>query len=217
MDCIDIKYFNVNEIDDKSLDSYVEDLKLKGYIDRERLDKISDYKDILSKKQRVLSNVLLQKELKEKCKDIYFNKAGKPLLNDVYFSISHSKDLVVYVKDGKEIGIDVEHIDRNNETILDYAFSDCEVRYIKDSFKNDIIYGITKLWTIKESVYKASGVEEKIEPKDIKVDVDNLSEILFFGKTYNVLTEKIDDYYLTLASVNNYNDIKLINEREDKV
>ena len=123
--------------------------------------------------------------------------------------------LFIFVNNKKII--DVEHIDRNNETILDYAFSDCELRYIKDSFKNDIIYGITKLWTIKESVYKASGVEEKIEPKDIKVDVDNLSEILFFGKTYNVLTEKIDDYYLTLASVNNYNDIKLINEREDKV
>ena len=161
---------------------------------------------------------MIDNELKEKAKGIYYNKKNKPHINDnTYFSISHSDDLVVFTRDYNKIGIDIEYIDIKNYDILDYAFNKNEKEYINENFINNIKEGIIKLWTIKESIYKASGITFDVEPKDIVINIDDLSKISFYGEEYNIITNKIFNYYLSIASINKHNDIVLINEFSKEV
>ena len=66
-------------------------------------------------------------------------------------------------------------------------------------------------------MYKASGNTLNIIPKDISINTQNLNNVLFLGNNYNVITKKIDNYYLSIASIEKYDDIVLINELSKEV
>ena len=218
MSKIIVKYFDIREINDNDINEYLIKLKTNNNIDKSRIEKSLSYIPLKTRKQSILANVLIDNELKEKAKKIYYNDKNKPLLNDnIFFSISHSEDFVVFVKDTNNIGIDVEYIDIKNTIILDYAFTDEEKDYINKNYKDNIKEGIIKLWTIKESVYKASGNTLNILPKDISINTLDLKEIVFYDEKYNIITKKFDNYYLSISSKNKYDDLILINEFSKEV
>ena len=139
--------------------------------------------------------------------DIKFNKLKKPYLeNGPYFNISHSKDCVVFVKSEKPIGIDIEYVNEKNLNILNYAFSESEREYILNS-NDDLsqIERLTKLWTIKESLFKASGSEKYVEPKNI--EVSDKKKLEFLGEAYNIYSFKYLGSFVTVASIIQYDDI----------
>ena len=218
MSKIIVKYFDIREINDNDINEYLIKLKTNNNIDKSRIEKSLSYIPLKTRKQSILANVLIDNELKENAKKIYYNDKNKPLIdNNVFFSISHSEDFVVFVKDTNDIGIDVEYIDINNTIILDYAFTDEEKNYINKKYKDNIKEGIIKLWTIKESVYKASGNTLNVLPKDISINTFDLKETVFYNEKYNVITKKLDNYYLSISSKNKYDDLILINEFSKEV
>ena len=213
-----IKYFDIRDINDDDINLLINKLKSNNYISKERIKKSLSFIPLKTRMQSILANVLIDNELKEKAKDIYYNNRNKPLLNDnLFFSISHSEDFVLFVKDTNMIGIDIELIDKKIIDILDYAFTNEEKDYINKNYKDNINEGIIKLWTIKESVYKASGNTLDILPKDISINVMDFSNVVFLGDKYYIITKKIDNYYLSIASIVKYEDIILLNEFSKEV
>ncbi len=111
----------------------------------------------------VLGKLMLKRGLEELGMDndlekIRFNKNEKPILDDVFFNISHSADLVVcgLTRDG-EIGIDVEFEKEINLNDFVKSFTAKEWKHITEHafpLKKFFWY-----WVRKESIIKALGVK----------------------------------------------------------
>lgn len=85
---------------------------------------------------------------------VVLEKDGKPYLknNEIYFSISHSKNLICIGFDKSDIGVDIEIIkDRDYKRILRHY-------NLSDDVSKDEFY---KIWTIYEAEYK-SGIKEDL-------------------------------------------------------
>ena len=89
-----------------------------------------------------------------------YNKNGKPTINELSFSISHSKNVLVqaFTKQG-EIGIDVEYINSKRKylAVAKRYFHPDEYQYLQSLDKSTAISCFYNLWTAKEAVCKAKG------------------------------------------------------------
>lgn len=108
-----------------------------------------------TKKEKAYSTILKNKYVGE----YRVNESGKPISDNAYFNISHSKGVVVFVKDSLPIGIDIERIRPVEDNLIDYISSKEEREYIK----NDTNF--FEVWTSKESLTKniGTGIREKIK------------------------------------------------------
>lgn len=110
----------------------------------------------------LLGRVLLQVGLKSHYHidevQIMRSPDHKPYLKnqDLYFNISHSKELVVCAIAEFSIGIDVEYIDQKIN-YLDFQFQMTEREFDKIERSDDQIMDFFSYWTQKESVMKAHG------------------------------------------------------------
>lgn len=212
MNELTIKYSEINISNDKIY-------KLKKAIPQ-MFELTKDYKSDATRKQSLLSKYMIVNNLNCKEEDIYYNALKKPFVKNSYFNVSHSKNLIVFVKAKKEIGIDVELINDKHLNIINRAFTNKEINFIQDRI--DILDSIesrfTLLWTIKESLFKASGTEKYIEPKEIEVTFDDmtinsknviLNHIFFLDIDYNVYSFKYHDYIISVASIDKFEDIQL--------
>ena len=139
MSKIIVKYFDIRELSDNDVNGLLIKLKSNNNISEDRIEKSLSFIPIKTRYQSILANVLIDEELKEKAKCIYYNDRNKPLISDnLFFSISHSEDYVVFAKDISSIGIDIEYIDIKNNIILDYAFTSEEKDYINKTYNENI-------------------------------------------------------------------------------
>lgn len=111
-------------------------------------------------KENISSKELLTKVLEnEKVTnaEIVYNEHGKPYLknNELYFNISHDKNMTVLVTSDKEIGVDLEYL-TYKQSIVNKYFTTTEQEIIKKS-KNKV-YDFTKIWVMKESYVKMLGI-----------------------------------------------------------
>lgn len=204
------------ELEIKYLKNSISDIELE-YIKKhvpKRYDDSFKYKSQDDRNASLLAGILIYNNLGIDEKDIKYNKLKKPYTDGgPYFNISHSKDYIVFVKSKKKIGIDIELIDEKNTCIVDYVFNDNEKEYVENG--NDeysCIDRLTKLWTIKESVFKASGTEKRIEPRDIVVSDDK--QLKFLDEVYNIYTIKALNHFISVSGIDKYDNVKLV---EDKV
>ena len=204
------------ELEIKYLKNSISDIELE-YIKKhvpKRYDDSFKYKSQDDRNASLLAGILIYNNLGIDEKDIKYNKLKKPYIDcGPYFNISHSKDYIVFVKSENKIGIDIELIDDKNTCIADYVFNDSEKEYVENG--NDeysYVDRLTKLWTIKESVFKASGTEKRIEPRDIVVSDEK--KLNFLDEVYNIYTIKALNHFISVSSLNKYDNVKLV---EDKV
>lgn len=231
MSVLEIKYLE-NSV------SYVELDYIKKHIPKRYSASLS-YKSEESRNLTLLGGIMIYNNLHVDEDSIKYNKLKKPYIeNGPFFNVSHSKDMVVFVKSENKIGIDIEAIDKKNISIIDYAFSKDEKEYIingKDKYTD--AERLIKLWTIKESLFKASGSEKYIEPKNINAYGENnvitilenicfendkcvetnssainleLATIDFLDETYNVYSFKWLKYFVSVASIIRYDNINLV-------
>lgn len=115
-----------------------------------RLNKL---KSITQRKQ-FLSIQNLLKLLDIKNDDLFYDFNGKPkLFSGKFISISHSFDYCGVIVCKSKVGIDIEKFRPKILNISQKFVSSSELKLIKEySLQN-----ITKIWTIKEAVYKAFG------------------------------------------------------------
>jgi 4'-phosphopantetheinyl transferase len=116
---------------------------------------------------RALLRILIGRYLHKRPSEIKFSygRNGKPFLANkddlaVRFNLSHSKELVLYaVTQGREIGIDIEHISEQVETdpIAGRFFSSSEVAALRALPRGLQRRAFFTCWTRKEAYIKARG------------------------------------------------------------
>lgn len=174
---------------------------LLSYIDKERKDKSLSYLDVTKQYQSIGLGYLLKKYTPNA--EIKYNSNNKPYKEGVYFNGAHSNDYIVLAINDTEIGIDIEQVKPVKDNLIKRVFSQSDQSKIKDY---DSFF---KYWTIKEAIVKADGTGFTT------VDIQNIpcnEEInIYKDKTYHIKTIKYFDYYISLASLSNFD---LVLEKE---
>ena len=83
---------------------------------------------------------------------------GKPMLAEwpyIHFSLSHCREAAACVVSDKPVGIDIESIDHYDEAVAAQVMNSAELRKIHASPSPQMAF--TRLWTMKESLYKLTG------------------------------------------------------------
>tara|TARA_B100000768_G_C11226393_1_gene352987 strand:- start:359 stop:982 length:624 start_codon:yes stop_codon:yes gene_type:complete len=160
-----------------------------------RLNKL---KSITQRKQ-FLSIQNLLKLLNLKSGDLMYNSYGKPkLLNGQCISISHSFDYCGIVVSEFKIGVDIEKLRPKILNISKKFVSISELKLIKEcSVRN-----ITKVWTIKEAVFKAFGYPGIDFKKNIIIET--LNKEFDKGRVKVFKNEIIEHYNIEIIDFSQY-------------
>ncbi len=106
------------------------------------------------KKEFLIVRILL-KQMLGFAPEIVYENSGKPKLanSTLNISISHSSDLVVVFLSEKNIGIDVERLDRNIDKVAPRFLHSSEMDFVEKN-KNQQQLKII-LWSAKEAIFKS--------------------------------------------------------------
>lgn len=165
-------------------------------ISNERQKKIDVLKFEHKKKTSLFAELLIRyqitKDLNLSNSEVSFeyNQYGKPCIKrytDYNFSISHSKDYIVYVSDIHPIGIDIERIKNANIGLAKRFFTPKEYSHIVSS--NSLDDSFFKVWTIKEAYIKmlGMGLHKPLSSFDI------------FSLDCNIYNTTIEDYSISVC------------------
>lgn len=167
------------------------------------VDRVSKYKlsDDYNNSYIAWSNLYLI--LKEEynidisCIDILENEYGKPFINDIYFNLSHSNNIVTICISDEQCGIDVEMVNPKKDLslLMKKILSSNELN------QSDVFDYFIMKWTKIESYFKYNGtgiVYSKIND----VNIDSIF-------TYDILDSQNNKYYISVKSDDNI--VELIN------
>ncbi len=130
-------------------------------------------------------------------------KGGRPMIknNSVFFSISHSKDIVISAVDNENIGIDIEKTRPVNLRLIKKVCNGKEAEFVlgrKPVFSD---YTITKdeeiinrfflVWTAKEAYFKF-----------LSTGIDDFKSADYFSILKNIKTLDINGYIASVYSEN---------------
>ncbi len=149
------------------------------------------------KKESYVAYYLLNEMLKEynlSLKDLTY-KEDKPLLPNIYVSISHKDNYIACVISSNEVGIDIERVKPVPKEISNQFFTPEEQEYIENSNLN--LNSFFELYTIKECLSKIDGRGLKAFP-EINIIKDNK----VYLPEYKIKHEYIDKYILTIVTKN---------------
>ena len=133
--------------------------QLRG-LPSERQQRIHNMKQEKSRKQSMGVGLLLQKVLAlyhMEDSQVFAGERGKPMVDGLEFSLSHSGDLVICAVSDKPIGCDVEEIRKAPERVAERYFSFGEQEYLSRFFGEEYDRAFFRLWTMKESYVKMTG------------------------------------------------------------
>ena len=139
---------------------------------------------------------------------IRYDESGKPLINsDLNISISHSNLMAGIVFSGfNQTGIDIEEKESKIINIQNKFLNESEK--LKDEYQSDVDY-LTKIWTAKESIYKALGIKGISFSNDIiikNIKKNKGHGYYINGKEkykFDLMFFSIDNYILCYAQLNN--------------
>lgn len=164
------KYNISDDISPKELDI------LFDAMSNERQSEVMRIVNEKKRKSKIISDALCRKAVSEFCgipsAKIKFTKNvyGKPYAENlpVYFSVSHSADMVVCAVSDKEIGIDTEKIKMYNPKVSKKFAIEKELEYIH-SHEN----GFFEIWTLKEAYFKCIGTGLGADIKNVSFEIAN--------------------------------------------
>lgn len=131
---------------------------------------------------------------------------GKPVLcnySNYHFSLSHSKNFIVFISSKSPIGIDTEQLRTYNDKLAKRFFHNDEYIYL-ESLSNDIKNTeFTKIWTMKEAYVKltGTGLTTPLNSFSIFDTPDN-----YTFKDYN-----INNYITSICTTENNSSPEIIN------
>ena len=139
---------------------------------------------------------------------IRYDESGKPSINsDLNISVSHSNLMAAIVfSDHNKAGIDIEYKENKIINIQNKFLNKSEK--LTNEYQSDVDY-LTKIWTAKESIYKALGIKgisffDDITIKNIKKNKGYGYYINGKEKyKFNLMFFSIDNYILCYAQLNN--------------
>jgi phosphopantetheinyl transferase len=135
-----------------------------------------------------------------------YDDNGKPhLLNNKFISISHSFDYCGVIVSDVKVGLDIEKLRSKILNISNKFVSPSD----RDLIKLDSIENITKIWTIKEAVFKAfgySGIDfkENILIESINIEFDRAKVKVYKNEIieyYNIEITNFSQYICSVAYI----------------
>lgn len=172
-----------------------DDIQLcKNYFPK-RYKKAQNYKFDDDKKRSYGVSVLFYRILNICEKNLYYTENQKLYAENIEFNISHSGDYVVLCYDNDTVGVDIEKIGKYHSNVAKRVFTQKEQEWLCDD-KNKFY----QLWTLKESVMKATGLGLKLGANSFEVlhFFDN-EPIIINGISYYGITTKYEDYYISIC------------------
>lgn len=108
---------------------------------------------------------------------------GKPYLvghEDLFFNLSHAGKYVLCAISDKEIGCDIEGIDPSIDlAVADRFFAPEESAWIRAAeARKEQVDRFFRLWTLKESLMKATGQGFSLSPRSFSFAMENTSPTL---------------------------------------
>ena len=106
--------------------------------------------------------------------EFIYDKHGKPLLQghpDIHFSLSHCHSAVACAVSDHPVGIDIETTEHYSIEVARQVMNDDEIRQIEASSQPEVIF--TRLWTMKESLFKLTGGTSGGDPVHLLDDASN--------------------------------------------
>lgn len=172
-----------------------------------RKEKINRHKISTDKNRSLAAGILIDNFLKsiglsEKNIAFEFSKNGKPYFKEpqnIFFNLSHSGDYAICVFSDKEIGCDLENINKGHINIAKRVLTQRELEKL-NSFKSgkekeEIFF---RFWTLKESYIKYLGTGLSKSLTSFEIDFDK------FDKPFLVFSEQSPSLFFKEISYNNY-------------
>lgn len=137
--------------------------KLKQLISEERIQRASRFHFKDDSYRCIIAGVLLRYCLPDTFESdiaIDYNPFGKPRisnLEDFHFNISHSGSWVVIAYGHSNVGVDIERINAEKLSILDWVLSNDERKYIYSASADQRFSRFIRIWSAKESYIKYLG------------------------------------------------------------
>ena len=135
---------------------------------------------------------------------LFYDDNGKPhLLNNKFISISHSFDYCGVIVSDVKVGIDIEKFRSKILNISKKFVSESDLALIKVSS----VENITKVWSIKEAVYKAFGhnkidFKKNIIIKSVNKEFNKATVLIFINEiseNYSIEIYTFSQYICCIA------------------
>ena len=177
-----------------------------------RKEKIDLFKPEKNKRLSLGAGILLDIALKNAGLGQYtiaFGEHEKPYIpdcKDLFFNISHSGELAVLAISDRETGIDIQKIQHFDSALINHVFSESEQLLAKDICPDDNMNRVyTRMWSMKESVMKYSGLGIALEPHSISLELSSSGKIRAICEGYsaehlNLIEYPVQDYALTVCT-----------------
>lgn len=197
---------------------------------KEAVDKISPYrrqKIALLKHEKdkkrslgaslVLNAALKEYGLEERSMEYDLGKQGKPVFRyypELHFSLSHSGDYAICSIGEQDIGNDIERMRDGKERVAEHFFAKEELVWMKEAkLPKEREERMFRLWTMKESFLKVTGLGMSLPLSSFSVVVDNdnairlrqqVNDRTYFMKEYAMLAEYKEEtgYSISVCSEN---------------
>ncbi len=159
--------------------------------------KFQKIKSIQKKKQHLAVHKILR-SIKIDLNSLYYDENGRPLLkNGDYISISHSYNYCGVITDHKKVGLDIEKLRPKILDVSSKFLSKSEGFLIEKNIKN-----LTKVWTVKESLFKAFG-QSGISFKN-NIIINEINSEFTSGKATIQFEKKIEEYDIEITNFSQY-------------
>lgn len=181
-------YANINDYNDNDYKSIYESINNFKKKDIDKLPTIDDKKrSILGLK--LLITLLLEKNINYNNLKFTKNKDGKPIITNypLFYSTSHSDEYVICALSDKEIGIDIQRIQKINFKIMN-SFFDKDEKFYSNNNEN-----YTKVLSLKEAYGKCYGF-----------GINCIKEVKFSIKKENIIINDKNVTYKFINDIPNY-------------
>ena len=159
--------------------------------------KFQKIKSIQKKKQYLAVHKILR-SLKIDLNSLYYDENGRPLLkNGDYISISHSYNYCGVITGNKKVGLDIEKLRPKILDVSSKFLSKSEELLMEKNIKN-----LTKVWTVKESLFKAFG-QSGISFKN-NIIINEINSEFTRGKASIQFEKKIEEYDIEITNFSQY-------------
>lgn len=146
--------------------------KMDG-LPKERQKKILNCRQKQKRLQSFGAGLLLYKVLNRygiSSDQVYADENGKPLVDGVYFNLSHSGDVVICAVSEKPVGCDIEQIKDAPKQVAERSFSEDEKAYLEQFSGETYNREFFRLWTKKESYLKMTGTGIRVPLDTLKIE-----------------------------------------------
>lgn len=123
-------------------------------------------------------------------------KNGKPYLPDyplIHFNLAHSETMVLVAFADAEVGCDIEYTKKADMELAKHCFRPEEYAYLAGLAKEAQDSAFFRLWTLKESFLKATGMGMELPMHTFGFDVSGDS--IKVRQTYDGYEYKIKQYH----------------------